>query len=49
MNISPVVYDAVEFMVRLAAADCHVTAGELAAQVVRPRRRCWLDCGAALL
>ena len=35
MNISPVVYDAVELMVRLGAADPHVTAGELAVQVAR--------------
>ena len=35
MNISPVVYDAVELMVRLAAADRQVTAGELAAQLAR--------------
>ena len=35
MNISPVVYDAVELMVRLAAADRYVTAGELAARVAR--------------
>lgn len=35
MNISPVVDDAVELMVRLAAADPHVTAAELAALVAR--------------
>ena len=35
MNISPVVYDAVELMVRLGAADPHVTAGELVVQVAR--------------
>jgi len=35
MNISPVVDDAVELMVRLAAADPKVTAAELAALVAR--------------
>ena len=35
MNIGPAVYDAVELMVRLAAADRQVTAGELAAQLAR--------------
>jgi DNA-binding IscR family transcriptional regulator len=35
MNISAVVYDAVELMVRLVAADPHMTAGELAGQVAR--------------
>jgi len=35
MNISAVAYDAVELMVRLAAADPHLPASDLAGQVAR--------------